>query len=490
VLICSNSGDNWWPKPGFHKVTATLESVFGLYGHPERFKYVLDLRSHDMTPYLPEIVPWIENQVNALPPSNEAPQACAPAQDPDPSMMHYLQKRIERQAAAYPARIGTTEGWTEYRKEVIEWLRQACSRNSLQPAGDRVADSTVDGGIQIERLELSVDGDFTCAARLYQPKAERAEKKPVVILSHDSAQCMASPELVAGARKLAEMGYWVLTPEHASMNKASQRPLPPRWGLNSLYGAGDTVGLPPLALRVADDLAACRYLASRPEVEGRPLVIAGLGIGGVDAGMASLLEPCIAGTAAIGATTFRDWAALTAPAINRFDVVMPYLPSMLTKTDLDYCYAALAPRPLLVVRSGDRKLWPDAGFAHVAATAGAVYGTVGAEKEFRTTEPQNLAPKVETMDIQDHLALAAMALLALPLPDTRVHAKDISVKQSEAERGKVTGTPVARACGEGVTDWKRVIEICRRAPVAIVLSVECGTVDQAERSIAYLKKLV
>ena len=71
-----------------------------------------------------------------------------------------------------------------------------------------------------------------------------------------------------------------------------------------------------------------------------------------------------------------------------------------------------------------------------------------------------------------------------------VHAKDISVKQSEAERGKVTGTPVGCACGEGVTDWKRVIEICRRAPGPIVLSVECGTVDQAERSLAYLKKLV
>jgi dienelactone hydrolase len=414
VLICSNSGDNWWPEPGFHKVTATLEKVFALYGHPERFKYVLDLRSHDMTPYLPEIAPWIENQVKALAPSNEAPQACAPAQDPDPSMMHYLQKRIESQAAAYPARTATTEGWTEYRKELIEWLRQACDRNSLQPAGDRVADSTVENGIKFERLELSIDGDFTCAARLYQPKAKGAEKKPVLILSHDSAQCMASPELVSGARNLAKMGYWVLTPEHASMNKASQRPLPGGWGIRSLYGAGDTVGLPPLALRVADDLAACRYLASRPEVKGRQLLIAGLGIGGVDACMASLLEPCIAGTAVIGATTFRDWATLAAPAISRFDIIMPYLPSMLTKTDLDYCYAALAPRPLLVVRSGDRKLWPDTDFAHVAATVGAVYRTVGAKKEFRTAEAQNLAHKVKAMDIHDHLALAAMALLSPP----------------------------------------------------------------------------
>lgn len=71
-----------------------------------------------------------------------------------------------------------------------------------------------------------------------------------------------------------------------------------------------------------------------------------------------------------------------------------------------------------------------------------------------------------------------------------LHAKDISVQQSEDERGKVTGTPAGCACGEGVIDWKKVIEVCKDAPRDIVLSVECGTVEQAERSINYLKELV
>jgi len=71
-----------------------------------------------------------------------------------------------------------------------------------------------------------------------------------------------------------------------------------------------------------------------------------------------------------------------------------------------------------------------------------------------------------------------------------LHAKDISVQQSEDKRGKVTGTPAGCACGEGVIDWKKVIEVCKSAPRDIVLSVECGTVDQAERSIKYLKELV
>jgi len=71
-----------------------------------------------------------------------------------------------------------------------------------------------------------------------------------------------------------------------------------------------------------------------------------------------------------------------------------------------------------------------------------------------------------------------------------VHAKDISIQQSKDERGKVTGTPAGCACGEGVIDWKKVVKICKGARRDIVLSVECGTVEQAKRSIDHLKKLV
>lgn len=71
-----------------------------------------------------------------------------------------------------------------------------------------------------------------------------------------------------------------------------------------------------------------------------------------------------------------------------------------------------------------------------------------------------------------------------------VHAKDISIRQSDEERGKVSGTPVGCACGDGVIDWERVVALCKRAPRDIVLSVECGTVDQAARSIEHLRPLV
>lgn len=70
-----------------------------------------------------------------------------------------------------------------------------------------------------------------------------------------------------------------------------------------------------------------------------------------------------------------------------------------------------------------------------------------------------------------------------------LHAKDISVAQSSSERGKVTGTPVGCACGDGVIDWAKVMKICKKLKQDIVFSVECGTVEQAERSIAHFKSL-
>jgi sugar phosphate isomerase/epimerase len=71
-----------------------------------------------------------------------------------------------------------------------------------------------------------------------------------------------------------------------------------------------------------------------------------------------------------------------------------------------------------------------------------------------------------------------------------LHAKDISMAHAGQERGKVTGTPVGCACGDGVIDWRRVVALCRGAPRDIVLSVECGTIDQAERSLRYLQPLL
>ena len=66
------------------------------------------------------------------------------------------------------------------------------------------------------------------------------------------------------------------------------------------------------------------------------------------------------------------------------------------------------------------------------------------------------------------------------------HAKDIATEHSDAERGKVTGTPVGCACGEGVLDWDRIVKTVQdQCPRDIVFSVECGTPEQAEKSLEH-----
>jgi len=68
-----------------------------------------------------------------------------------------------------------------------------------------------------------------------------------------------------------------------------------------------------------------------------------------------------------------------------------------------------------------------------------------------------------------------------------LHAKDISLPMAETGKGKVTGTPVGCACGDGVIDWARVAAILNGAGWSGVLSVECGTPEQAARSLAHLR---
>ena len=99
----------------------------------------------------------------------------------------------------------------------------------------------------------------------------------------------------------------------------------------------------------------------------------------------------------------------------------------------------------------------------------------------------------------DHIGLVATASTTFMVASFLIGACAVAAQvlvplssrlAPEAERGKVTGTPVGCACGDGVIDWARVIRICRKAKRDIVFSVECGTVEQGERSLQHLKSLL
>ena len=70
-----------------------------------------------------------------------------------------------------------------------------------------------------------------------------------------------------------------------------------------------------------------------------------------------------------------------------------------------------------------------------------------------------------------------------------VHIKDIPASQLP-ERGKVTGTRVGVAVGEGVVDLAGVVAALAKAGYAGVLSIECDTAPQARASLPALNRLI
>ena len=115
VYIASNSGDNWWPEAGYNKVVSTLETIYQLYGKPERFEHLRDLRSHSMTPYIPELAPWIDLHLKTLPGDLVAtPEPCGePAADADLNPQHYLQRQIVLKAEALPSGFSNRRDWDQ-----------------------------------------------------------------------------------------------------------------------------------------------------------------------------------------------------------------------------------------------------------------------------------------------------------------------------------------------------------------------------------------
>jgi dienelactone hydrolase len=377
VLIASNTGDNWWPRPGFDNVVNRLKETYQLYGQPGRFSVVFDLRSHNMTPYTPEIAAWFDRYLLPLPKSDATPQPCGEPKDPDTSMVRHFQRQIAAQTAALPQSFPSADAWNAYRAEMLGWLRRACAVEELKLGAARLAGKKTENGVVTQTVYVPQDDGFACPVLLYRKEGGPERPLPAVILSHHGGGCIADEGVRGVVGGLVEEGWLVAVPEHAGMAKGSLREANSN-GLISLYGVGDSVGLPPIAMRVWDDLSCVGYLSSRPDVDKRRILAVGMGVGGVDAAIAAALDQRIAGAGLIGVNTVQDWAAHVAPALHPFDDVMPYLPSITTKLDLQHVYAAVAPRPLLLVDGTDREHWPASGFQRASKMAEIVYGLSGA----------------------------------------------------------------------------------------------------------------
>ncbi|MCL4203936.1 MAG: dienelactone hydrolase family protein [Pirellulaceae bacterium] len=420
VLIAGGAGR--WPTAGSESVLYTLRTVYGLYDADDRLRVVRGKVVDEMTPYTAAVTQWLKAEVfPSLRESSAAPTECGEPAELDFRVLGYLQRRMENQMASRFDEPLTPAAWTAHRQAVVDWLRPLVAANAGSVLADQVLESAEEGSLVVERLALGVDDAFRCPAVVVRP-ASGDVKSPGIVLSHDDRQSYAAARISEAARRLARAGYWVIVPEHASVDPQSEQPLadaeaPSFYGDEAarFYGPADAVGRPPLALRAAETLAAFRHLVSRAEVDESQIVVAGAGLGGVDASLAALLDERIGGVAAVDATTCRDWSVQTAPGELHFFHLMPYLPSLLTVTDLDCAYASLAPRPVVLVRLNDG--WSRSGFEQAAARCAEVYGMLRADDALRVLAPRDMTEEreaAEPMGVRRQLFAAARVLAPTP----------------------------------------------------------------------------
>ena len=69
-----------------------------------------------------------------------------------------------------------------------------------------------------------------------------------------------------------------------------------------------------------------------------------------------------------------------------------------------------------------------------------------------------------------------------------VHVKDIPRYQLH-QRGKVTGTRVGVAAGDGVVDLKGIVGVLAEVVYDGVLSIECDSLEQARKSLPYMNRV-
>ena len=106
---------------------------------------------------------------------------------------------------------------------------------------------------------------------------------------------------------------------------------------------------------------------------------------------------------------------------------MPYLPGLLKVTDFEYLFAALAPRPLIVVRWGNPSQWPTAGYDRIEAMAGQAFRLTGSAPALSVIKPAELtaATPAQTQDeLRRQMLAAARAMLPAPPQSGQAGAAD------------------------------------------------------------------
>ena len=212
------------------------------------------------------------------------------------------------------------------------------------------------GDLVVEKLLLASEPGISVPTRVIHRKGLEG-RAPAVVYLRDRQGEGDGPALFAS---LAEQGRVVAVADvrgfgetwaPRDVREQEDDYFHPRDGKDADFAyAAFFLGRPLLGMRVDDALAVVRYLRTRPDVDPKHVAIVGRGWAGVTALFAASLDSEISSTAVEGVPA--SYGALATAQLYEQPAYF-LLPGVLQDFDLTDVFAALAPRPLLVLNPQD-----------------------------------------------------------------------------------------------------------------------------------------
>jgi cephalosporin-C deacetylase-like acetyl esterase len=367
VLIGAAVRD-FFPIEGTRQTFAELQSLYHKLAVPERIKLVeFDHRHMYSQPLREATYAWFDHWLKGLEGEAHEPEIvtekdatlqCTPTGQVITSLGGKTLYDFNRaQAEQALRRLDARRNSSDFRATLAEKIRSrlALPVDQAPPAVKTIATTEV-GDLVIEKLLLGTEPGIAVPTRVIHRKGLQRGAQAVVYL-RDRLGEIDRPALFAS---LAEQGYVLAVADVRGFGETwapgdvrahGEDYFHPRDGNDADFAyAALFLGRPLLGMRAGDALAVVRYLRSRSDVGVKRVAIVGRGWAGVTALLAAALDTEISATAveAIPAS----YAALSQAQLYEQPAYF-LLPGALEDFDLTDVFAALAPKPLLVLNPQD-----------------------------------------------------------------------------------------------------------------------------------------
>jgi cephalosporin-C deacetylase-like acetyl esterase len=398
---------DFFPIEGTRQTFAELQSLYHKLGVAERIKMVeFDHRHMYSQPLREATYAWFDRWLKGVEGEAREPEIvtekdatlqCTPTGQVITSLGGKTLYDFNRAQAEQTLRhLDSRRNSSDFHATLAEKIRSRLALPvDLAPPAVKTAATTEAGDLVIEKVLLETEPGIAVPTRVIHRKGLQ-RRAPAVVYLRDRLGESDRPALFAS---LAEQGYVLAVADVRGFGETwapgdvraqAEDYFHPRDGDDADFAyAALLLGRPLLGMRAGDALGVVRYLCSRSDVDAKRLAIMGRGWAGITALFAAALDTAISATAVEAIPT--SYGALAQAQLYEQPAYF-LLPGALEDFDLTDMFAALAPRPLLVLNPQDpltRKMVEQEALVALAP-ARAAYDA--------TKASQALTVKVEPLD--------------------------------------------------------------------------------------------